>query len=642
MKKKIFIAAAVFFSSNLFAQKDSAGNLNEVVVTATKFPIKQSLTGKVVTVISGEQLERNNGKTLAEVLNTQAGIIVNGNTNTLGTNQDVYVRGSAAGKTLILLDGIPVYDASGISGAFDLNFISIDQVERVEILKGSQSTLYGSDAMAAVINVISKKAGTKKLNANLNLAAGSYNTFKVAAGINGTITQTAYTAQYSKLYSKGFSTAEDQAGTKDFDKDGMNEDVFKASLTRKIKNKITIRANTQFSYYKTGGDAGPFTDDTDYSIRSRNVLAGIGAGFAIGKSILHVNYNYNATKRTYLDDSASRGGFSYYSKGEYTGRSHFAEVYSNMAVTKNVDVLVGADYRNQLTDQRYFSVSAFGPYASTPLHGDSANVHQLGVYASVLVKELAGFNVELGGRYNHFNRYGDVFTFSFNPSYVFTNHIKIFGNITSGFKTPSLYQVYSEYRNPIAELKPERSLSVEGGVQYATNNVNLRAVYFSRNIKDNIIFYSTGAPTYTNADKQKDRGLELEASVDLGNVHLSANYVNLDGKIETKTGVKDTSYFNLYRRPRQTINLDLGIAVTKNWYLNTGIQSVSKRYEAVYMSAPVEMPAYYTWNLYSTYTISKNAKVFVDLKNITDEKYAEVRGYNSRRFNFMAGVNLGL
>ncbi|MBK7375487.1 MAG: TonB-dependent receptor [Chitinophagaceae bacterium] len=646
MKKKIFIAAAVFFSSNLFAQKDSARHLNEVVVTATKFPIKQSLTGKVVTVITGEQLERNNGKTLAEVLNTQAGIIVNGNTNTLGTNQDVYVRGSAAGKTLILLDGIPVYDASGISGAFDLNFISIDQVERVEILKGSQSTLYGSDAMAAVINVISKKAGTKKLNANLNLAAGSYNTFKAAAGINGTIRQTAYTAQYSKLYSKGFSTAEDQAGTKDFDKDGMNEDVFKASVIQKIKNKITIRANTQFSHYKTDGDAGPFTDDADYSNRTRNVLAGIGAGFAIGKSILHVNYNYNATKRTYLDDSASRGGFSYYSKGEYTGRSHFAEVYSNMAVTKNVDVLAGADYRKQLTDQRYFSVSAFGPYASTPLGGDSANVDQLGVYASVVVKELAGFNVELGGRYNHFNSYGDVFTFSFNPSYVFTSHIKIFGNISSGFKTPSLYQVYSEYRNQVQELKPERSLGVEGGIQYANNNVNLRAVYFSRNIKDNIIFYSAGAPTYasyyTNAEKQKDRGLELEASVDLGNVHLTANYVNLDGKIETKTGAKDTSYFNLYRRPRQTINLNLGIAVTRNWYLNTGIQSVSKRYEVVYMSAPIEMPAYYTWNLYSTYTISKNAKVFVDLKNITDEKYAEVRGYNSRRFNFMAGVNLGL
>ena len=192
MKKKIFIAAAVLISSQLYAQQDSTKNLDEVVITATKFPIKQSLTGKVVTVIDQQQLQRNTGKSLTEVLNTQAGIIVNGSSNVLGTNQDVYVCGAAAGKTLVLLDGVPVYDASGISGAYDLNLISVDQVERVEILKGSQSTLYGSDAIAAVINIISKKGGAKKINATANLAAGSYNTFKAAVGLNGTVKNTSY------------------------------------------------------------------------------------------------------------------------------------------------------------------------------------------------------------------------------------------------------------------------------------------------------------------------------------------------------------------------------------------------------------------------------------------------------------------
>ena len=651
MKKKIFIVAAVLFSSHLYAQKsipvisgDSTKNLNEVVVTATRFPIKQSLTGKVVIVISKEQLERNSGKTLTEVLNTQTGIIVNGSSNVSGTNQDVYVRGAAAGKTLILLDGVPVYDASGISGAFDLNFISIDQVERVEILKGSQSTLYGSDAIAAVINVISKKGGAKKISATANLAAGSYNTYKAAVGLSGTVKNTSYNVQYTKLCSKGFSTSYDQTGTGNFDKDGIDKNVFRANINQKINNNFAVRFNSQFSNYKTDADAGPFKDDADYTITTKNALAGIGIDYTIGKSILHFNYNYNTTRRTYLDDSTSRGGFSYYSKGEYTGKSHFAELYSNVAITKKMDVLVGVDYRNQLTDQNYFSVSAFGPYSSTPLDDDSAKVNQFGGYASLVLKDINGFNLELGGRYNNFNKYGNVFTFSFNPSYVINNSIKIFGNISSGFKAPSLYQVYSEYRNPNTELNPEKSLSIEGGIQYYKDNVNLRAVYFSRNIKDNIVFYSTSAPTYTsyylNADKQKDRGLELEASIDFGKVNLAANYVNLDGYIKTKTGSKDTSYFNLYRRPRQTINLNVGIDICKNWNVNLGIQSISKRYEAVYASAPVEMPAYYTWDLYSTYIITKNIKAFVDLKNITDEKYSEVRGYNSRRFNFMAGVNL--
>ncbi|MBL7701617.1 MAG: TonB-dependent receptor [Ferruginibacter sp.] len=653
MKKKIFIAAAVLFSSRLYAQTpvptnsgDSTKNLDEVVMTATKFPIKQSLTGKVVTVIDQKQLQRNTGKSLTEVLNAQAGIIVNGSSNTLGTNQDVYLRGAAAGKTLILLDGVPVYDASGISGAYDLNLISVDQVERVEILKGSQSTLYGSDAIAGVINIITKKGGAKKLNANANIAAGSYHTLKGSVGVNGTIKNTAYNVQYSKLSSKGFSTAQDQAGTNNFDKDGIDENVFRANIGQKIGSKFSIKAYTQLSNYKTDADTGPFTDDADYTIKNKNSLVGFGADYTLGKSVLHFNYNYNKVNRIYLDDSASRGGFAYYSKGDYTGKSHFIELYGNIGVTKNIDVLAGVDYRNQLSDQSYTSVSMFGPFDSPTLSDDSVKVNQFGAYAVVVVKNLAGFNVELGGRFNNFNKYGDVFTFSFNPSYVIKKSIKIFGNISSGFKAPSLYQVYSEYRIPAGELKPEKALSIEGGIQYANKQVNIRAVYFNRQIKDNIVFFSAGAPTYAsyyvNADKQKDKGFELEASVDFGKVTLNANYVNLDGKIETKTGTKDTAFFNLYRRPRQTINLNVGIELCKNWNMNIGVQSISKRYEAVYNATPVEMPAYYVWNLYSSYTVTKNIKVFADFKNITDEKYAEVRGYNSRRFNFMAGINFNL
>ena len=146
-------------SSTLIAQttSDTTGRrLDEVVVTATKFPVKQSLTGKVLTIITKEQLEKSSGKQLTEVLNTQAGVIVTGAPNTLGSPQTVYLQGASAGKTLILIDGIPAYDPSGISSSFDLNLINTDEVERVEILKGSQSTLYGSDAVAGVINTTAR------------------------------------------------------------------------------------------------------------------------------------------------------------------------------------------------------------------------------------------------------------------------------------------------------------------------------------------------------------------------------------------------------------------------------------------------------------------------------------------------------
>ena len=643
MKMKFFMSAAIIISSQTYAQQDSTKLLDDVVITATRYPIKQSLTGKVLTVITQQELERNSGKTLTEVLNSKAGLIITGSGNPMGTNQDVYMRGASAGKTLILLDGIPVYDVSGISGAFDLNFISIEQIERVEILKGSQSTLYGSDAVAGVINIITKKGGAKKAGVTAEFAGGSYETFKGAVGINGTLNKTNYNIQYSKLYSKGFSSAYDEAGNMDFDKDGFDKDAIRVNINQKITDKLSLHLNTQFSNYKTDSDAGQFTDDADYTLTTKNVLAGIGADYKIGKNILHFNYNYNKTARTYLDDSLSRGGFSYYSKGDYTGKSHFAEIYSNIFLNKNIDVLVGLDYRKQLTNQTYTSISMFGPYDSPTLNDDSTSVNQVGAYASVIVKDIAGFNVELGGRYNNFSKYGNIFTFSFNPSYVINKKVKLFVNIASGFKAPSLYQVYSEYRNP-TELKPENSMSFEGGLQYKKENVNLRAVYFIRNVKDNIEFFSAGPPNYEsyyiNAAEQKDKGFELEANVDFGKVTLNANYTNLDGYLKTKDNNKDTSYFNLYRRPKQSINLNVDIEICKGWNLNTGVQSIGKRWESVYASAPIEMPAYYTWNLYSTYAVTKNIKVYVDLKNITDEKYFEVRGYNSRRFNFISGVIL--
>jgi vitamin B12 transporter len=133
--KKNFFAAAVLFISIAAQAQDSTKTLNEVVVAANKFPTKTSLTGKVVTVITREQLERSGGKDLAQVLTEQTGIFINGANSNAGKDKGVYLRGAKVDHTLITIDGVPVYDPSGIGSNFDIRLLSVDQIERIEILK---------------------------------------------------------------------------------------------------------------------------------------------------------------------------------------------------------------------------------------------------------------------------------------------------------------------------------------------------------------------------------------------------------------------------------------------------------------------------------------------------------------------------
>src|SRR5574339_590324 len=174
MKKKFLIVAAVFIGSQLSAQQDTS-LLDEVVITANKYPNKTSLTGKVVTIITKEQLEHSGGKDLSQILTEQAGIYIGGANSNAGKDKSLYLRGAKIEHTLITIDGVPVYDPGGIGSNFDIRNLSAGQIERIEILKGSQSTLYGSDAIAGVINIITKRTELKSFGANSLLSYGSNN-----------------------------------------------------------------------------------------------------------------------------------------------------------------------------------------------------------------------------------------------------------------------------------------------------------------------------------------------------------------------------------------------------------------------------------------------------------------------------------
>ena len=143
--------------------------LDTVVVTATRSPKKLSETGRVVTIISAEQINRSQGKSLPELLNTVPGITFSGANNAPGVSSSVFLNGALSGNILVLIDGFPVNNAGSTDGSYDLNAFPVDQIDHIEILKGSGSTLYGSDAVAGVINIITKHAKKQGLNTSVQL-----------------------------------------------------------------------------------------------------------------------------------------------------------------------------------------------------------------------------------------------------------------------------------------------------------------------------------------------------------------------------------------------------------------------------------------------------------------------------------------
>ncbi len=654
MKKKIFIVAAVIFSNHLPAQKtlpvqvsDSSQNLDEVVITANKFPQKQSSTGKVLTVINRQTLLNNTGRTLAQVLNEQAGLVINGSQNTLGTNLTVYMRGAGAASTLILIDGMPANDASGISSEFDLNQFSIDQIERVEILKGSQSVLYGSDAVAGVINIITNKQFVKKPTAlNATFSGGSYGTWKATAGLAGGFSKINYDLRYTKLQSTGFSAAQDVVGNKSFDKDGFNQDVLGLNVALQAAKNWQLKLHGQLAKYKTDLDDAAFTDDKNSTAFNKNTQLSISSVYRFNKGIFTVNGSLNNINRSLNDarnvpeDPADYDPFT----ALYKGNSYFAEAYTSIDLHEHISLQLGADVRHHKATIQ----TTYGN-----LGNDSLRAAQTSGYASLLLKSLGSFNAELGSRFTNHTQFGSAVTYSFNPSYLISKQLKIFANVATGFRAPSLYNLASEYGNKL--LKPERSNSFEAGIQLLNkkNIFNVRLTYFNRQIKDVIIFKSLNVSPfgqYDNADQQKDNGFELETTIKPSTKWtITANYAFVDGEIATTSRAtgKDTSFYNLYRRPKHTFNSTVGYQASKKLYTSIGLRWVDKRDDlffnpGTFATEKKVLSAYYNADIYAAYQVKKSIKIFIDLRNVTNRIYFDQFGYNNRKFNFMSGVTVNL
>ncbi|MBL7759876.1 MAG: TonB-dependent receptor [Sediminibacterium sp.] len=643
MSKKTMLLLTLLAGSELLAQKDSSGTrvLDEVVVTANKQEQKQSTTGKVISVISREQLERSGGKTVAQILNETTGITINGAYNNAGTNQSVFMRGAATGRTLILMDGIPLSDPSMINNEFDLNLFSINNVERIEVCRGAQSTIYGSDAIAGVINIITVKEGLNKpVNANATLSAGNLNTFKGNLQVFGKLNRLSYSLRTARMKTDGFSTAQDTSGNKGFDKDGYDGSSSSASAQYKISDRFFVKGFAMYSANRAGIDEGVFKDDRYYNT-SNNVL-NTGAGFQYKTSTfsLNANYQFSQTNRAYERDSTDKKVFSYFVRNNYFAKTQFAELYANITLSSTLSLLQGVEYRYGSMNNDYRSVSPFGPYNSS---FNDTSFSQTSVYSSLLFNNKQGFASDLGIRYNHHSKYGTNYTFSFNPSFSISESTRFFGSIATGFKAPSIYQLFDQYSGQ-PNLKAEKSTSVELGVANTGSQFSSRLVVFYRNINDGID-YDYVRYQYFNFVKQNVLGVEYETNTRITNrINLKANFsfLSISDSTQSRQSFKDTGYSYGLRRPGININASLNYQ-HNNLFISISSKYLSSRYDiGGYKTGDVLLPAYAILNAYGEYSFNKRYKLFIDAQNITGRQFYDLRGFNSIPFIISSGISIKL
>jgi vitamin B12 transporter len=649
MSKKIITLSVCLIATTSLVfgqQKDSLQKssnptqLEDVIVTANKIEQKQNGTSKVITVITAAQIQQNAGRTIAQVLNEQAGLSLPGSLSNLGTVPSIYMRGAASGRTLILLDGAPVGDPSMISNEFDLNLVPLNQVERIEILKGAQSTLYGSDAIGGVINIITKSKGAPFVTGALSY--GSYGTKQGNLQFNSSIKKLNYTIGFENQNADGFSSAKDITNKANFDKDGYQNNSFFVKAKYQIDSLWDVQLSSRKTAYSSAIDYGGFMDDRDNEFKNATTMSGLVLKYKKAKTNFQLQYQYTTQDRTYLNDSADRS-YLIYENNQYAGTTHFADAFLSTPIHKNVQWIVGTDFRYGSYNQSYEALGQGWAYAFST---NDTFQFQNALYTSVLINDnTKKWLLELGARYNNHNRFGNNQTFTLNPSYALTDQVRLVASVSTGFKAPSLYQLgNNDQLSNNNQLKAETSFNTEFGLSFKKGDVFARAVYYNRTIKNGIDYNNINFQ-YFNFIQQKVNGLEIEIQHPLNQQHhFSLNYTLMNGQETNQNRITTTdtiTYNYLLKRPRHSLNAQWNYIINSKWNASLTGRFISERKDVGGYAKPDVTLGYYTLlNANIQYKWNKRLVLFANGQNLLNDNFSEVNGYNAIGRMFQFGIRL--
>jgi vitamin B12 transporter len=625
------IALATFFS---YAQKSDTlkiNNLKVVVVSDTKFAQSKEKSGKIIEVITAQDLEAKKGQNLANVLSQVAGVEINGNQSFGGKNLGYYIRGGRNRQTAIYIDGVPVVDASGINLEYDLRLLSVDQIEKIEVMKGASSTLYGTGAATGVINITLKKSAIKDVSGNAYITMGTQNTsdtsktsaqdFNQGFSVNGTIHKISYMTSLNSTETKGMSEA---AG------ENFEEDMFSRV---NVLQKIGFKANDQLSFEVFGNyDRIKNTfdnafdgiisnsDDLNNNSLSEQFRIGFLPKYKYSNGEFAINAGASTIERTV---NMTNSWTNLIDTFDYSGRTASIDVFNKYNFSKQVYLVLGIQYQ-------YFDMTQNDAY--TDLAREAAKFNLMDPYATLVYNSDFGLNINVGTRFNTHSEYGNQVVYNFNPSFSFEKlPLKILASYSTAYITPSLYQLYGPYGN--SELTPEENATAELGFesQLLDKKLTINAVAFYRAEKNTIGF----ASNYINIDGTYNaKGIETSIRYNLSErFNIGGNYTFTEVEQQLNRLI-----------PKHKGNVDLNYKFKRGTF-GLNYQFVDKRSDAYYDSniwatQSIDLVAYQLVNSTISYNLLPNRlQLFGAVTNIFNEDFQEVIGYNTRGRNYKLGLN---
>ena len=623
--------------------KDTSGiyKLSDVVISATRTNTSTLELANSITVIDSAEIANRNALVLSDLLKTEYGI---GQTSfgSFGSLTTLNIRGANAGHTLVLIDGIEMNMPSYNQLIYDFGVLPAESIEKVEILRGPQSTLYGSDAVAGVINITTRKgSGSGRLE--LSAEGGSYSTSLFNSTLDGSLKKFNYLFSYSNKSTRGFSSAGGKYGNSE--KDGSSINNFSSRLGYKLLNNLDV--NFFFRYNKAENDLDQYGgingDDPTYVYDMNEFTGRLEADFNVFDGLWNqkIGGSYLKNVRDYSFDSTSAINFTS-STSNYDGRKTKFDWQNDFNISDQYKITFGVEAEREEVSTKYYSYSSqFGNYSSII---PETKVSTTGTYLQGQFNFLQSLFTTLGVRYDNHEKFGGKVTYRIAPAYIFwQTGTKIKATVGTGFKAPSVFYLYDPvYGNE--NLSPESNFGWDVGFeQYLwSEGISVGATYFNNEFS-NLIALDENFKS-KNIDKAKTEGIEIFVSAKvIPEITIKSNYTFLSAKDKSKGSAEYN--LPLLRRPEHKVSFLLMINPVKKLNVNLETVFVSIRDDKMFIgftSQRIKLDPYTLVNISANYNLFNFMKLFGRIENLFDVDYEENYGFGTPGISAYGGVRFNI